>query len=132
MLRASWAAVAVAAMTTLAVAPPDAGAVADFHTPRHAAYCGTSHGTGPVRLVCWRPSDGLTVSMRPRGLPRKRYVAANRGYHDPAVGHGVLRFGRSIRLARAYRCTSRRSGLSCRNRAGHGWRLGRFGGHRVF
>ena len=31
-----------------------------------------------------------------------------------------------------YRCWSRRTGLTCRNRQGHGWWLGRYRGYRLF
>jgi hypothetical protein len=37
----------------------------------------------------------------------------------------VLRYGRSKVFAKHFRCTSRRSGLRCQNRAGHGWFLSR-------
>jgi hypothetical protein len=31
-----------------------------------------------------------------------------------------------------YTCMSRSNGLTCKNRSGHGWWLGRFKGYRIF
>lgn len=77
----------------LAGLPTAASGVADFRTPKKAAYCGTSHGPGAIGLICWTPNDGFTVSMTRRGRPTKRYVDANRAYYD-YVGR-VLRFGQA-------------------------------------
>ena len=119
-------AVAVAA---LAAAAP-AYALADFRTPGKAAYCGVSHGEPPHALICWTPNDGFTVTMTARGRPTKRYVSANRGLYD-FVGR-VLGYGGRWSASPGFRCTSRRSGLTCVNRGGHGWWLGRFRGYRLF
>jgi hypothetical protein len=104
-------------------------ALADFRTPKGVAYCGVSHGESPHALICWTPKDGFTLDMGARGFPRKRYVRANRGFHD-YVGR-TLRFGRRWAGAGFY-CVSRRTGLTCTNRAGHGWWLGRYRGYRLF
>src|SRR5690348_17291368 len=110
-------------------APALALGYADFRTPGRAAYCGFSEGESPVWLICWTPDDGYTVAMRPQTRPESEYNRFNRRlYQDRAP---VLRFGRSRRLF-GYRCTSRRTGLTCRNRAGHGWWLGRYHGVRLF
>jgi hypothetical protein len=37
----------------------------------------------------------------------------------------VLGYGRTIRFGRRIACTARRSGLTCRNRDGHGFFLSR-------
>jgi hypothetical protein len=48
----------------------------------------------------------------------------------------MLRFGnrwtewQALRLQ--YTCTSLRTGLTCKNRSGHGWWLGRYKGYRIF
>lgn len=122
---------AITACAASGVAASPAAAVVDFVTPRRAAYCGTTHGEGAPYLICWTPNDGFTVSMSPRGRSSKSYDRSNRGHHDPAPGR-VLRLGRSMTLAGGYRCTSRRTGLTCRNRAGRGWWLGRFTGYQLF
>jgi hypothetical protein len=119
----------IAVFAALLVLPAPALGVADFRTPNKAAYCGTGHGPGAAQLVCWTPNDGFTVSMTRRGQPKKKYVEANRGYHD-YVGQ-VLRFGQSWR-SDGFRCKSRRTGLTCRNKRDHGWWLGRFRGYRLF
>jgi hypothetical protein len=108
-----------------------AAAVADFVTPRKAAYCGVSEGEPPLRLICWRPSDGLTLDMTGRARVQRRLYAPNRGYYDPAPGR-VLRFGQTWTPRASWRCVSRSTGLTCTNRSRHGWWLGRLRGSRVF
>jgi hypothetical protein len=118
------------AIVALALAlPATAIAVADFKTPSGAVYCGTSHGEPPYHLICWTPNDGFTVSMGPRGRAGKTYIRNNRGYHD-VVGR-TLRFGQRWASVGFY-CVSRRTGLTCTNRVGHGWWLGRYRGYRIF
>jgi hypothetical protein len=107
------------------VAPAPASAAADFRTPNKAAYCRIAHG-GAV-LVCWTPNDGFTVRMGRRRRPSTAYVLGHQGF-QPRVRR-VLRFGDRWRRS-GFRCASRRSGLTCRNRAGHGWWLGRRFGYR--
>jgi hypothetical protein len=82
---------------------------------------------GAVRLVCWTPNDGFTVRMGRRGHPSTEYVLRHQDF-QPRVRR-VLRFGERWRKS-GFRCTSRRSGLTCRNRAGNGWWLGRRFGYR--
>jgi hypothetical protein len=121
--------VAVAILPVIALAfPATAKAVADFKTPGGAAYCGISHGEPPYSLICWTPNDGFTVSMRVGGRASKKYWRPNRGYHD-SVGR-TLRFGQRW-ASIGFRCASRRTGLTCTNRVGHGWWLGRYRGYRL-
>jgi hypothetical protein len=108
-----------------------ATAVSDFVTPRKAAYCGVSEGEPPFHLICWRPSDGRTFSMKRLGRASRRIDAHNRGYYDPAPGR-VLRFGRSWKVPGYWKCISRSGGLTCTNHAGHGWWIGRARGSRLF
>jgi hypothetical protein len=110
---------------------PTATAVADFRTPERAAYCGGSHGEPPYSLICWRPKDGLTVHMLERGRASKYYNPRNRGLHD--IAPRIVAFGGHWhpRLL-DYWCTNRRTGLTCWNRDGHGWWLGRYRGYRLF
>jgi Family of unknown function (DUF6636) len=122
--------VGVVGLTSLVVAA-DAAAVADFVTPRKAAYCGVSEGEPPFHLICWRPRDGLTLVVRRLGRATKEIHPPNRGYYDPAPGR-LLRFGQSWKVGAYWRCVSRSTGLTCRNRAGHGWWVGRSRGSRLF
>ena len=122
------AVVAAAASGVFAAA---ASAVAAFRTPGHAAYCGVSEGEPPSALICWTPNDGFTVDMGERGTATKRYEPKNVGFHD-VVGR-ELRFGGHWHpRALGFWCTSRSTGLTCWNRAGHGWWLGRYRGYRLF
>ena len=126
-----------------------------FRTPGQAAYCYLSEGnlepSNPV-LGCWTPNDGFTVGVaHDETLPsgrRKAYVPANKK-RTPS-GYRLLRFGQTFRwrctkvttgLAEncstkegrtVFRCVSRRTGLTCTNRQGHGFWIGRYVGYRVF
>jgi len=63
------------------------------------------------------------------GRPTKGYNRLDRrAYQDLAP---VLNFGRRWRAA-GFACTSRTTGLTCVNRVGHGWWLGRYKGYRLF
>ena len=125
MCRASTFALIVVVGAFLALAPPvvaQEGAV--FRTPGEAAYCNDYSG-----LICWTPNDGFTVHMTKRGRAHKSYRKDHRGYVDNLAP--VLRFGQKKRLG-GFVCKSRASGLTCTNRRGHGWRLGRYVGYRLF
>jgi hypothetical protein len=135
--------------------------IASFYTPGKAAYCkfhvplepiGASY---PPPLECWTPNDGFTVSMTD-GRVSKRYVSGNKwrfarsirrltfrqNWWSSTVGLVVDDFGNSYDDYREgtgapkgiaiYRCSSRATGLTCRNRVGHGWWLGRYRGYRIF
>lgn len=68
---------------------------------------------------------GNSFAMAARGRPKRQCNG------DTTLGrHPVLGYGKTIR-AGAIRCTSRRSGLTCRNASGHGWFLS-YGRIRLF
>jgi len=119
-------AIATGALT----AASSAAGVAAFVTPHETAYCGISEGEAPLSLICWRPADGLTLDMRRLGRAHKRIDSSNRGYFDPAPGR-LLRFGKRWRFS-GWACLSRLAGLTCTNRSGHGWWLGRLQGSRLY
>jgi len=122
-----FAAIATASLVRASVA----GAAADFVTPRQAAGCGVSEGEPPFRLICWRRADGITLDMTRRGRPGRSVVELNRGSYDPAPGR-ILYFGKVWQFPGYWKCVSRATGLTCTNRAGHGWWLGRVRGSRLF
>lgn len=100
-----------------------------FRTPGEAAYCTWGLVGPPSQFVCWTPNDGFTVSMGLRGTPRKSYVRGNRGLVQNQAR--LLYFGRTWRGG-SFVCRSRSTGLTCRNRRGHGWWLGRYVGYKIF
>jgi hypothetical protein len=117
------------------VSPSDASAV-DFRTPGKAAYCDyvpvgeVIEGGVPnpkASLQCWTPNDGFWTYMTRASVVKQGYSEQFQGY-PPA---GVLRFGHKWRVG-GFTCNSRRTGLTCKNRHGHGWWLGRYVGYRVF
>jgi hypothetical protein len=149
----------VGALTTLIVlalglliraSDAHASAIAAFYTPGRAAECilpenfgeGAKPSFGP--LLCWTPNDGFAVEMSYDGRVRRTSLDArgmSPGYvRTWARMMGMLDFGKDWTWsfnARGfgtlyYRCSSRTSGLTCTNRAGHGWWLGRFKGYRIF
>jgi hypothetical protein len=66
---------------------------------------------------------GNAFEMTPRGRAR-RLCASDTALPGRGTGHRVLAYGRSRRIG-PFRCASARVGLTCRNRAGHGWFLSR-------
>ncbi len=63
---------------------------------------------------------GNAFELRQRGRPRRLCVS------DSALGsRRILGYGKSMRIGRRITCTSRRTGLTCRNRDGHGFLLSR-------
>jgi hypothetical protein len=128
-LRLASLALATAALAAL---PAAAGALTQFQTPSRNIGCigGTFDGRQFLRCDIGRTSVpapprpstcdadyGYAFEMSPSGR-------AHRICHgDTALGGPrVLGYGRSIRIG-AFSCTSRQAGLTCRNRAGHGWFL---------
>ena len=99
-------------------------AEAFFKTPGGAVYC-VAEGS----MYCWTPNDGFTVQMG-YGRATKAYYGSNKGLYPR--GYTTLRFGQSRTFYGGIRCSSRHDGLTCRNRAGHGWWLGRWVGYRIF
>jgi serine/threonine protein kinase len=99
-----------------------------FSTPRtagasfRAAYCRAEAAT----LYCWTPNDGYTIAMgdgppyRLRGDEAGNKTAAPDSYR-------LLNFGETRSIG-TFDCTSRSSGLSCRNAEGYSWSLPRYRG----
>jgi hypothetical protein len=128
MFRVGTALVAACAALSFV---PSASAVADLSTPDKALYCGISEGEPPIKLICWRAKDGYTVSMTRLSRPTGRLYRPNRGNHDPVVGR-KLQFGQPWSIAKSWTCISYRGGMTCVNRAGHGWSLGSRAGAKLF
>jgi len=124
-----------------------------FVTPGNAAYCYLGQNMAPENpiLGCWTPNDGFQASVA-YDTNRGSAGYGARGIfkdHMPR-GYKVLRFGKTFRWrcqdidasfatgcsphrgTTAFTCVSRRTGLTCRNRDGQGFWLGRFRGYRVF
>ncbi len=123
----------------LAIAPPTvarASALSAFHTAGWAAECYVPYpyeeplwATG---LVCVTPNDGFTITMGARGRPRWYYDREARGYRDYFAAQRLLRFGQYWAVRPYWFCASKATGLTCWNKAGHGWWLSRYRGFRTF
>ncbi len=126
----------VAAIAGGALAATAAGgsAAVQFKTPSANIGCyGTSTdvrcdirrstGTRPPKpRTCrfdWGTAFGLTRTGRGRGL----CVSDTTLPYPGQTGVRTLKYGRSIRVNARIVCTSRRTGLTCRNTAGHGFFL---------
>jgi hypothetical protein len=127
-----------------------------FRTPSNAAYCWLARTLAPENPVigCWTPNDGFYSTIQyARGFRGQAGYQARRRFEGfTPGGYPLLRFGQNfqwrcrkfnerIGLAEdcsrrvgkvAFSCRSRRTGLTCRNRHGHGFWLGRFRGYRLF
>jgi hypothetical protein len=119
----------IVAVGALVLASAAYGAAA-VKTPGGAAYCGVTEGEPPYALVCWTPNDGFEISMARYGRPTHDYNPLDRGDHE--VAGRLLGFGERWAVRGYWNCASRRTGLTCWNRSGHGWWLGRYRGYRVF
>lgn len=124
--------VVVVVGATVSAASSANAAITVFRTPSGNIGCAAGTSDGSQFLRCdvartrarapRRPAScdlawGNAFEMDGRSRPQ-------RICHGDTVGFGgrVLVYGRSIRLG-AFTCTSRRVGLTCRNRAGYGWFL---------
>ena len=133
------AAIIGVAMLALCPARPVPALGVDFHTPGRAAFCDYSPRGEPVEgnvpnprtdFYCWTPNDGFYVDMHASGhVFGHDYEDQLQGAYPPT--DQVLGFGERWSQT-GFGCVSRRSGLTCRNDARHGWWLGRFRGYRVF
>lgn len=139
----------VALSLTLAPQVSGSHSIASFYTPEKAAYCNliadiTGENYFTPFLLCWTPNDGFTATLRASGKPTTAYDKRNKWYYPPRSIRR-LRFGQSWwanadafegtgagRGDVLFRCQSRSSGLTCENRAGHGFWFGRFRGYRIF
>jgi hypothetical protein len=112
------------------LAPEAVGALIGFTTPSRNIGCIGDRTSlrCDIAVTATRPPPkprscqydwGNYFELRPTGRPRRLCVS------DSALGNRpILRYGRTLRLGRIS-CTSRTSGLTCRNADGHGFFLSR-------
>jgi hypothetical protein len=112
----------------VAAAPASARFVNDdFRTTHTAIVCEILVG-GRHNLHCWRPRDGFTAIMQPHG---RLHFAGYSHFNQGRVFQSTLvRYGHRAELSGGFTCMSRRSGLSCHNLDGHGWRMSAHGFRR--
>ncbi len=119
----------------------------DFYTPSRAVMCWEDYHE--IQLACYTPNDGFSLFMYPTGrVPRNgdEHPFSGSPVKNPTYGlwkrtdfnyktGGLLNFGYRWTewqaLKRDYVCNSEKGGLTCKNRSGHGWWIGRFKGYRV-
>lgn len=93
-----------------------------------AAYCQvTTSEDSSGLLYCWTPNDGFTLGLRLKGTPRR--LIGDQGFNRGRTPGSYPRLSfEDSRSGAGFRCTSRRSGLTCRNSQRHGWTLPRYRG----
>jgi hypothetical protein len=145
-MRRFCAAVVVTTAAALVLAG-QALAVPDFQTPGKTFYCGVveAHEAPPgyvPPLTCWRPRNGFTVFLRALRGVRTEWNPRNKGAFQQAAH--VLPFGQqwwwkkwesgigAAPRGLFYWCFNRTTGLTCANRVGHGFWLGRYQGVWLF
>ena len=109
-----------AALALLAPATAQA-AYRDFRSPSGKLACAfySDAETPPMVRCDWRGADDEAMVLRETGRARIRHVTDS--VMNPEAK--VLRYGRSTTFRRL-KCTSRRSGITCRSLAsGHGFRV---------
>ena len=141
-------AAAVALLTTLfATSAGAASASSYFRTPSGNIVCGAFTGPGyPALLECGVVSGLVPPPRRPGASACRDDDFASSRIHLNATGRPygfcsgdvgvlaeagsapVLGYGKSLR-AGPFSCASARTGLSCRNRSGHGFFLSRQAWH---
>ena len=128
--------VLVLALTSADASARSQSALSAFHTPGWAAQCYVpapyERALSQTVLVCVTPNDGFTISMGALGQPRWHHDRGARGYRDYFAAQRLLRFGQYWALRPYWFCSSKARGLTCWNKTGHGWWLGRYRGYRVF
>jgi hypothetical protein len=118
----------LAIFVTAVCVPAVAAAATVFRLPGRTLYCEIVQYK-PTSLDCWRATDGRDIGILPTGRAVVNPDTNNRGNHQDSAP--VLQFGQTSHRF-AYRCASRRLGVTCKNRSGHGFWLGRSKGYRLF
>jgi hypothetical protein len=111
---------ALAALVVLALPAGAYGSTfRQFRSPTGHIGCAFESGGGlPRQVRCeWDGSNDIAYVLRPRG--KTRVIKISDTVRDPHAK--VLHYGRSLRFGRI-KCTSRRTGMTCRSlRSGHGF-----------
>ena len=90
-----------------------------FRTKSNHHVCGLDGSN----LVCIVTASGATVTLPPRGRPRVKVEAENRGVPPRARSSPVLKKGQVVTRG-AFRCSLRKGEVRCTNRNRHGFLLG--------
>jgi hypothetical protein len=113
---------AFAAVLALLAFPAVASATfRQFRSPTGHIGCAFESGGGlPRQVRCeWDGSNDRALVLRQRG--KARFIKISDTVRDP--GAKVLHYGHSRRFGKI-KCTSRRTGMTCRSlRSGHGFRV---------
>ena len=101
----------------------------DFKQPGGGVYCALNRGV-PEVLTCWRAKTGLTLAMTWRSRASFDTLRANRNTFEDFAP--ALRVGHTWSFRSLFTCKMAANGLTCKNRAKHGWFMGRTDKYRIF
>jgi hypothetical protein len=112
--------IALAALLTLVFPAGASAAFKQFRSPTGRIGCAFESGGGlPREVRCeWAGSNDRAVWVGQRG--RAHHLRISDTVRDPNAK--VLHYGHSLRFHRI-KCTSRRTGMTCRNRRHHGFTI---------
>ena len=110
----------VVSALTLAAAVPAQAAAKSFQMPSRNIVClyRSSGGPGPLLRCDMRSLNDTAFTLDRRHRGKRVHVT------DAVPAGRVLAYGSSLKLG-PIKCTSRRSGLTCRNGSNHGFALSR-------
>ncbi len=133
-LRLLWLVLAAAIVATLAAPALAQGAeFKRFITPSRNIGCfgdntgvrcdiRTTSAKPPKKPANCRLDWGSAYEVNRRGRGHGLCVG-DTALPDPNKREPVLKYGHTIRLGNGLKCTSKRTGLTCRNAGGHGFKL---------
>jgi len=116
-------ALAAAGAAGAAVPTPDQ-VTTGFNVPSRNMVCNAGPSRGGYGLVCTVFSEADARGQKLWSMQTRGRVSVGYFMSNVATEYPVLRYGRSWTW-HAFRCTSRRTGLTCKNLSGHGFVLSR-------
>lgn len=128
LLSLAWAPTALADLTRFVSPSRNIGCIGSSAVVR--CDIAQTRAAPPPRPASCRLDWGNAFEVERRGRGHG-LCAGDTALPSPGQRVRVLAYGTTIRLGNGLRCTSRRTGLTCLNRGGHGFLLSR-GTIRVF
>jgi hypothetical protein len=117
-------ALAATGAANAAVPPPPEPVQTGFNVPSRNIVCNAGLSRGGYGVVCTVFSEANARGQKIWSMQTHGRVSVGYFRSNVATEYPILRYGRSWTW-RAIRCTSRRTGLTCKNQSGHGFVLSR-------
>jgi hypothetical protein len=94
-----------------------------FRLKDNVVICGVGRPDSKA-LICFRPDNGATARLTPRGRPTAKLVSNNRGIPARALRAPLLRKGQVVHPG-VYRCSLKKTDVRCSNPTQHGFQMGK-------